>query len=91
MLRVPEWDPHLVPIEILPTAPSFCPTPPPRSSLCPHTFTDGAAQLLRVHLAGTVEGLAQDGIADHCALLGIAGTLLIEGSIINGSTPRSAL
>lgn len=72
-------------------SPPVLPHTPPRSSLCPHTFTDGAAQLLRVHLAGTVEGLAQDGIADDRALLGTAGTWLIEGSIINGATLSSPL
>lgn len=44
----------------------------------PGTFTDGAAQLFGVHLVGTVEGLAQDGVADHCALLGTAEVGLIR-------------
>lgn len=63
---------------VLPTPPTSPPAPPPEPPAPPITFADGAAQLLGVHLAAAVEGLAQDGVTDHCALLGTAGTWLIK-------------
>lgn len=73
--RLREGLPHLVPTGNTPAPPDPClGSPQP-----PGTFTDGAAQLLGVHLAGTVEGLTQNGVTDHCALLGAVGMELVTG------------
>lgn len=58
--------------------PHFSSSTPPGAPCPPITFADGAAQLLGVHLAAAVEGLAQDGVTDHRALLGTAGTWLMK-------------
>jgi len=73
-----------------PCSPS-CPSGTPHPPQPPGTFADGAAQLLGVHLVGTVEGLAQDGVADHRALLGATGTGLVRGGTTDGCHPQLAL